>query len=71
MALKSTPPSVQQFDSLPDSALVNLAAGSAITGRSRASLYRHIKSGDLSLIKVGHSTKLRVIELRRLIGVAQ
>lgn len=70
MALKSTPSAVQQFDSLPDSALIDLGAGGAIAGRSRSSLYRHFKSGELTLIKIGHSTKIRVSELRRLIGAA-
>ena len=59
---------VQQFDSLPDTALIGISTASTIAGRSRASIYRHFKSGEITLVKVGHSTRVRVGELRRLIG---
>lgn len=60
---------VQQFHVLSDDALVNLQdAGAIIGGRSRASLYRDHKAGRISLVKVGNSTRIRVGELRRLIG---
>lgn len=59
---------VQQFDTFPDSALIDIAAAGAIAGRSRASIYRHFKAGEITLVKVGHSTRIRVGELRRLIG---
>jgi hypothetical protein len=61
---------VCQFDTLSPSVLVTLADASAVSGRSRASLYRHFKAGELTLVKVGHSTRIRVGELRRLIGAA-
>lgn len=66
----SISPAVQQFDTLPDSILVSLAEAGAVSGRSRASLYRHFKDGELTPIKIGHSTRVRVGELRKLIGVA-
>lgn len=59
---------VQQFDTMPDQALVDFNSAEVITDRSRASLYRHCKAGELTLVKIGHSSKLRVGELRRLIG---
>ena len=62
---------VLQFDDLPNSALVDIATGETITGRSRASIYRHFKAGELTPVKIGTSTKLRVGELRRLIGAAE
>jgi hypothetical protein len=55
---------------MPDQAVVDLNNARAISGRSRASLYRHFRAGDLTLIKVGNSTRVRVGELRRLIGAA-
>jgi hypothetical protein len=61
-------PSVVNFDTLPDSAVVDINTAVAVTGRSRNSVYRHIKAGDLTAVKLGFSTRLRVSELRRLIG---
>jgi hypothetical protein len=67
---KQIPEVVSQFDQMPDQAVVDLNNARAISGRSRASLYRHFRAGDLTLIKVGNSTRVRVGELRRLIGAA-
>jgi len=67
---KQIPEVVAQFDRMPDQAVVDLNNASAISGRSRASLYRHFWSGELTLVKVGNSTRVRVGELRRLIGAA-
>ncbi len=61
---------VQQFDVLSPSVLLTLADASAISGRSKASLYRHFKAGELALVKIGHSSRVRVGELRLLIGVS-
>jgi hypothetical protein len=58
----------QHFDTLSPSVLVSLADAGAVSGRSRASLYRHFKAGELTLVKVGNSTRVRVGDLRRLIG---
>jgi len=67
----SISPAVQQFDALSDSTLLPLAdAGNVLGGRSRASLYRDSRAGKLTLIKIGHSTRVRVGELRKLIGAA-
>lgn len=43
----SLPPTVEHFDRLPESAHVNLHVLKAITGRSRATIYRWIASGIL------------------------
>ena len=67
---KQIPEVVAQFDRMPDQAVVDLNNARAISGRSRASLYRHFKAGELTLIKVGNSTRVRVGDLRRLIGAA-
>jgi hypothetical protein len=66
MSLKSA---VTNFDSLPASALVNIAAAVAVTGRSRNSIYRHFTRGELTPVKIGFSTRVRVSELRALIGL--
>lgn len=63
-----TPTAVQRFDELPNSALISISDSGAIAGRSRASIYRHFRAGELTLVKVGDSTRIRVGELRRLIG---
>ena len=62
------PSAVTQFDSFPDSALVSLNTAGAILDRSRPSLYRDIKASRLTLIKIGNSSRLRVGELRVLMG---
>lgn len=62
-------PAVQQFDSLSPSILLSIPEASAVSGRSRSSIYRHFKAGELSQIKIGNSTRVRVGELRKLIGV--
>ena len=67
---KDAQTAVRQFDSLPDAALLDITAAGTIAGRSRASVYRHFKSGDLTLVKIGNSTRIRAGELRRLIGAA-
>jgi hypothetical protein len=55
------------FDDAPNSMLVDIGTAVVISHRSRASIYRHINAGELSAIKVGHSTRIRVGDLRRLI----
>ena len=57
------------FDQAPDSALVSLNDAGSIASRSRASLYRDNKAGRLPFVKVGGSTRIRVGDLRRLIGL--
>ncbi len=56
------------FDTAPDSMLVDITTASTIADRSRASIYRHFTAGDLTPVKVGNSTRIKVGELRRLIG---
>lgn len=43
----SLPPAAEHFDRLPDSACIDIAALKAITGKSRATLYRWIDKGIL------------------------
>lgn len=69
MAAKKLSQSVEQFDISPETALVSLTAAGAIASRSRASLYRDNKDGRLPFVKVGGSTRIRVSDLRRLIGL--
>ena len=59
---------VRDFDSAPDSLLLSIGDSSVLSGRSRASIYRHFDKGELTPVKVGHSTRIRAGELRRLIG---
>ena len=61
---------VRQFDTAPDAMLLDIPTACAIAGRSRASIYRHFHAGDLKPVKVGCSTRIKVGELRRLIGAA-
>ena len=60
---------VQQFDTYAASVLLDINDACTVAGRSRASIYRHFKAGDLTAVKVGNSTRIRVGELRKLIGV--
>lgn len=68
MKSKSLSDAVKQFDEAPDSMLVDITTAGTISKRSRASIYRHFKAGELTPVKVGFSTRIRVGELRRLIG---
>lgn len=68
MKKSSTSTAVQRFDEFPNDALLSITDAGTIAGRSRASIYRHFKSGELTLIKVGSSTRIRVADLRKLIG---
>jgi hypothetical protein len=68
MTQSTLSPAIQQFDSLPASMLVSLNTASLLADRSRASLYRDVKRGLLTIIKVGKSTRLSVGDVRRLIG---
>lgn len=60
--------SVENFDRLPGTALVSIADAIVISGRSRNSIYRHFQRGELTPVKVGFSTRIRVADLRSLIG---
>jgi predicted DNA-binding transcriptional regulator AlpA len=60
---------ITSFDRLPDTAVVDISTAAAITGRSRNSIYRHFQAGELTPIKIGFSTRVRVSDIRRLLGV--
>lgn len=60
---------LEMFDHAPDSALASLTLAGIIANRSRASLYRDNKAGLLPFVKVGNSTRIRVGDLRRFIGI--
>lgn len=68
MKTKASFDAVQQFDNCPETMLVDIPIACIITSRSRASIYRHFTAGELTPIKVGSSTRIKVGELRRLIG---
>ena len=59
---------IRDFDAAPDSMLIEIASACVISQRSRASIYRDANAGKLMLVKVGHSTRIRVGDLRRYIG---
>ena len=55
------------FDDAPNSMLVDIKTAVVISGRSRASIYRHVSAGELKTVKIGSSTRIRIGDLRRLI----
>lgn len=61
---------ILQFDSAPDSMLVDIPTAMVIINRSRASLYRDFKAGRLTTVKVGNSRRIQVGGIRRMIGAA-
>jgi predicted DNA-binding transcriptional regulator AlpA len=67
MAIVITP-SAEKFSRLDGNALVDIPTTCAVIGKSRNSVYRLFQSGDLEPIKIGHSTRIRVADIRRLIG---
>jgi len=56
---------VINFDLLPDSANVGIRDASIVAGRAKPTLYRDAAKGLIQFIKIGHSTRIRVGELRR------
>jgi prophage regulatory protein len=58
------------FDSLPDSALVDVLEISALAGRSRASIWRDVHDDRLAPpIKIGpNTTRWRVRDVRRFLA---
>jgi len=56
---------VINFDLLPDSANVGIKDASIVAGRAKPTLYRDAAKGLIQFIKIGHSTRIRVGELRR------
>lgn len=60
----------QNFDIAADSALLTLNEAAAVAAISRATLYRLEQSGKIAFVKIGRSTRIRAIDLRRLIGAA-
>lgn len=61
---------ITQFDSAPDSMLLDIPTAGVIARRARASFYRDFKAGRLTMVKVGNSTRIKVGDLRRLIGAS-
>ena len=61
----------QNFDRLPDDALVGLPEYKQLTQRGRSSFYRDIEKGHLDLVRIGRSIRVRVGSLRRLMGITQ
>lgn len=59
---------IRDFDSAPGSMMLDITTASKISSRSRSSLYRDAKTGRIRMIKVGSSTRIRVSDLRCLIG---
>lgn len=61
------PDSVRNLDSLPDSALIDIASVLALTGKSRATLYRWVSGGQFPKPrKIGNSRNLwSVGDIRR------
>jgi predicted DNA-binding transcriptional regulator AlpA len=62
------PDSARHFDALPDSARIDIAAVIAVTGRSRATIYRWVDKGILPAprkLGVGTQNLWTVGDLRR------
>jgi predicted DNA-binding transcriptional regulator AlpA len=64
-AVKRVLLTLRLFPTLPDEALINLRVVCALLGRSPASIWRDIEMKRFSApVKVGHSTRWRVGEIR-------
>ncbi len=67
MKSRNTFDPIRDFDNAPDLMLYDITTASTISRRSRASLYRDAKAGNLHMVKVGNSTRISAGELRRMI----
>lgn len=66
--LKNMTPAAASFDQLPSESLVDVLTVAFVLGTSLPSVYRMFSSGKLTKIKLGTSTRIRVGELRQLMG---
>lgn len=71
MAEKTITAAAAAFDHLANDSLVDCATGCSILGKSRSGIYKMFSRGELTLIKVGRSSRIRVGELRSVIGVSR
>lgn len=55
---------VQNFDDLPNGALVRIKSAAILTSRCRQTLYRDIKKGLLEQVQIGGSARIPVGSLR-------
>lgn len=64
---EKTPQSLANFDTLPDSAMVNVKTVAGLLGRSQSSIWRDAKQGNIPKpVKTGpYSTRWQVGALRR------
>lgn len=74
--LQATPASIQtppwswtHFGELADSMLVDIPCAQFVSTRSRTSINRAFTDGTLTRVKVGGSTRIRVSELRTMLGL--
>ena len=61
---------IRDFDDAPDALLISIDELCVLAGRSRPTIYRDAKSGNLRLTKVGRSTRISAGEARRYLGIA-
>jgi excisionase family DNA binding protein len=59
---------VLRFDLLPDTALLSVADVCTLLGRSRASVYRALRNGDLRSVKIGGSRRVTARAIREAAG---
>lgn len=57
------------FDTAANDALVTINQACNLTALSTPTIYRRIKAGDLRLVKIGKCSRIRIGDLRKLIGL--
>lgn len=68
MSVRQGPQVSLSFDHAPNQSLISVKMVCQLTGLSRSSIYRHIRNGQLSLIKLGGVSRIQAAELRRFMG---
>ena len=65
----AVPTAAISFDEVPNQSLISLGAACQLTGISRSSIYRHIKCGNLKLVKLGKLSRINAGQLRFFMGI--
>lgn len=64
------PDTVRLVDEMPGSGLLGIKDLTLLLGISRPTIYRMVKAGKLSIVKIGSSTRFKVDAVRQLISEA-
>jgi excisionase family DNA binding protein len=60
---------INSYAGQPGTDLFSISKAGEILNRSRSAVYRHLNKGELLATRIGGSVRIRLSELRKLLGV--